>query len=34
MERVVEITGIGPVKDRMIRNLSKGYKQRVDWPRP
>lgn len=29
MERVVEITGIGPVKDRLIRNLSKGYKQRV-----
>lgn len=29
LERVMEITGIDQVKDRLIRNLSKGYKQRV-----
>ena len=29
MERVMELTQIGDVRDRLIRNLSKGYRQRV-----
>ena len=29
MERVMELTQIGDVQDRLIRNLSKGYRQRV-----
>jgi ABC-2 type transport system ATP-binding protein len=29
MDRVVEITGISDVSGRLIKNLSKGYKQRV-----
>lgn len=29
LERVMEISGIDQVKDRLIRGLSKGYKQRV-----
>ena len=29
MERVMELAQIGDVRDRLIRNLSKGYRQRV-----
>jgi len=29
IERVISLTGLEDVKDRLIRNLSKGYKQRV-----
>ena len=29
VEEVMELTGIGEVSDRLIKNLSKGYKQRV-----
>jgi len=29
MERILELTGIADMRDRLIRNLSKGYKQRV-----
>ncbi len=29
IEKAVSVTGIGDVRDRLIRNLSKGYRQRV-----
>ncbi len=29
LERILELTGIRDMRDRLIRNLSKGYKQRV-----
>ncbi|HOV63557.1 MAG TPA: ABC transporter ATP-binding protein, partial [Spirochaetia bacterium] len=29
MERILELVGIGEVQHRLIKNLSKGYKQRV-----
>ena len=29
VERSMELTGISPVRDRLIKHLSKGYKQRV-----
>ena len=29
LNRAIEVTGIGDVADRLIRNLSKGYRQRV-----
>lgn len=29
LQKIMDLVGIGDVKDRMIRNLSKGYRQRV-----
>ena len=34
LEEVMDLVKISDVKDRLIKNLSKGYRQRVDWLRP
>ena len=33
IDEVMEMTQITDMQQRLIRNLSKGYRQRVDWRR-
>ena len=34
LQQVLALTHLEDMRSRLIRNLSKGYRQRVAWPRP